>query len=461
MNGRIFGTFVATALAVAGLAQAQAQTRVQAQAQAQPPAQPPAAPQVPPPAGQELSALARLDPRASGIEDLAPEAAPGQTSGRAPGKVPERGAGQGAISLRLALSQPVPFRVFMLDDPPRLVMDFREVAFDGIDPAAIDRSAHVTALRWGAFHPGWSRLVAELDAPYVVASAWQETAPTRINVSLVPSDAAGLAAAARAHDSEATAGPWALPAPAVIPAPHPRQDGSRPLRVLIDPGHGGLDPGAEAGGLSEAPLVLAFALQLRDLLIRAGMDVQMTRAEDVFVPLDTRVSVARAWGADLMLSVHADAIAEGEAHGATVYLLGAAAAAAGHTAEELAARHDRDDLLAGVDLDGHDDEVAGVLMDLARAETGPRSDRLAQALAARLKAAGLRMHRHPVQRADFTVLKAPDIPSVLLELGFLSSQEDRARLADPAWRERMAQAVLGALDDWGAADAAEARLLRQ
>ncbi|MEI4486403.1 N-acetylmuramoyl-L-alanine amidase [Frigidibacter sp. MR17.14] len=388
----------------------------------------------PAPQGQELTALARLDPTRSEIADA-----------------------EGAITARLGLSQPVPFRVFVMDDPPRLVMDFREVQFDGIDPAQILRSAHVKTLRWGAFRPGWSRLVAELDAPYLVASAWQETQPTRILLRLVPTDAAGLAAAAAGP--EASAGPWALPAPAVVAPGLPRQDGSRPLRVLLDPGHGGLDPGAQAGGLDEAPLVLSFALELRDLLLRAGIEVEMTRYEDVFVPLETRLSVARAWGADLFLSLHADAIPEGEAHGATVYLL--AAGTADQAAEQLAERHDRDDLLAGVDLEGHDDEVAGVLMDLARTETAPRSARLAQALATSLKAAGLRTHTHPVQRADFTVLKAPDIPSALLELGFLSSDEDRRQISDPAWRSRAAAAVLKALDDWGAADAAEARLLRQ
>ena len=169
--------------------------------------------------------------------------------------------------------------------------------------------------------------------------------------------------------------------------------------------------------------------------------------------------MARAAGADVFLSLHADALAEGEAAGATVYSFDPAAA--DEAGQELAERHDRADLLAGVDLAGQDDEVAGVLMDLARTETAPRSARLARALAGAIQEAGLKMHRHPVQGADFSVLKSPDIPSLLLELGFLSSEADRKRLSDPAWRKAMVAAILSGLGDWALADAAEARLIRQ
>ena len=129
--------------------------------------------------------------------------------------------------------------------------------------------------------------------------------------------------------------------------------------------------------------------------------------------------------------------------------------------QKLTERHDRDDLLSGVDLAGHDDAVAMVLMDLARTETQPRSLRLAQTLAGAIKSEGLKMHKHAVQGANFSVLKSPDIPSALLELGFLSSEADRQRLLDDAWRARMAQAAAQGVMTWAQADAAEARLLRQ
>ncbi|MEZ5797168.1 MAG: N-acetylmuramoyl-L-alanine amidase [Paracoccaceae bacterium] len=124
--------------------------------------------------------------------------------------------------------------------------------------------------------------------------------------------------------------------------------------------------------------------------------------------------------------------------------------AAGPAAE----RHDRDDLLAGLDLSGQDELVVTVLMDMARAETQPRTDRLAQALQDAIKAAKLRMHRHPHQQAGFSVLKSPDIPSVLLEVGFLSSSRDLKRLTDPDWRAQMAAALVAGLGHWAGEDAA-------
>lgn len=180
--------------------------------------------------------------------------------------------------------------------------------------------------------------------------------------------------------------------------------------------------------------------------------VVMTRDEDTFVPLETRISLARAAGADVFLSLHADAIAEGEAVGATVYTLDEDAT--DEASATLAERHDRDDLLAGVDLSNQDDLVAQVLMDMARAETTPRTGRLAGALVAAMQKADLRMHRHPHQEAGFSVLKSPDIPSVLIELGFLSSARDLRRLTDPEWRARMAAAIRDGLLVWAAEDAA-------
>jgi N-acetylmuramoyl-L-alanine amidase len=150
--------------------------------------------------------------------------------------------------------------------------------------------------------------------------------------------------------------------------------------------------------------------------------------------------------ADIFLSLHADALSEGEAVGATIYTL--SDEASDEASATLAARHDRDDLLAGVDLTAQDDLVATVLMDMARNETEPRTDRLAKALVQAIKAADLKMHRYPHQRAGFSVLKSPEIPSVLIELGFLSSARDLARLQDAGWRAKMAEALRQALINW-------------
>jgi N-acetylmuramoyl-L-alanine amidase len=186
--------------------------------------------------------------------------------------------------------------------------------------------------------------------------------------------------------------------------------------------------------------------------------VVLTRDEDVFVPLEARISIARAAGAHVLISLHADALAEGQASGATLYTL--SDEASDKATAKLAERHDRDDLLAGVDLTEQDDLVAQVLMDMARTETAPRTDRLAGALETAIKAEELTMHRHPRQAGGFSVLKSPDVPSVLVELGFLSSARDLRRLTDPEWQAKMARAIRAGVTAWAAEDAALSALPR-
>lgn len=373
---------------------------------------------------QDLSALARLDPEASQVADTAT-----------------------GIDVTLAISQPVPWRIRLLDAPPRLLLDMREVDWNGLDLLP-ETSAHVVALRAGVLRPGWSRLVMELDGPFAVATSVMDTAgPTTVRLSLTPTTSQDFAAKAALPEPD----DWALPKPADLPPPI--VGGSGPVLVMLDPGHGGLDPGAEAGDQKEADIVLTFSRELKEVLVRdGGFRVALTRDEDVFVPLETRLTLAREAGAQVFLSIHADALAEGEAVGATVYTLSDEASDA--AAAALAERHDRDDLLAGVDLSDQDDTVALVLMDMARTETAPRTERLAQDLVTAIKAAQIKMHRHPHQEAGFSVLKSPDVPSVLIEIGFLSSESDRKRLNDPVWRARMAAAIRDGLKTWAAQDAA-------
>ena len=373
---------------------------------------------------EELSALARVQPDASSLQS----------------------AGQG-LDLTFAISQPVPWRLRFMDNPPRLILDAREIDWAGIDDLTLP--AAVLALRAGSFRPGWSRLVIELGGPFRLVASEMRTGPdaTVIAVTLAPSDATSFAAEAARPDLA----DWAAPLPAEIMAPLP--EGTGPIMVVLDPGHGGIDPGAERDGQTEADLMLTFARELKEVLLRDGrFAVVMTRDDDVFVPLETRTSTARSMEADIFLSLHADALAEGEAQGATVYTL--AEDASDTASAALAERHDRDDLLAGIDLTEQDDLVAKVLMDMARTETRPRTNRLAGAVVDAIKAAEIRMHRHPRQTAGFSVLKTPDIPSLLLELGFLSSARDFSRLTDPAWRATMAEAIRNALVTWDAEDSA-------
>jgi N-acetylmuramoyl-L-alanine amidase len=384
---------------------------------------------------QELSALARVDPETSVIED----------------------GWFGRSDITLQLSQGVPYRVFTLDAPAQLVVDFREVDFSGVRAAdLLAEGGRIAAVRFGAFQPGWSRMVVDLAEPMlpreIGMAVEPDTGRATLGIRLETADAEEFATVAGTPDD-----PNWIPAFLSAPVPAPRvREG---FVVVLDPGHGGIDPGAERDGVNEKELMLSFARTLADMLRRAGMEVVLTREEDVFVALQTRVAIAHQVNADLFVSLHADSLQQGGATGATVYTL-SEEASDGATAH-LAARHNRSDIIAGADLTGSDDQVAQVLLDLARQETEPRSDALAQALIAGMDAAGGPMNRRPLRRAGFSVLKSADIPSALVEIGFLSSARDLANLRDPLWRRGMAEGVARGILAWRDTDAARAALVRQ
>jgi N-acetylmuramoyl-L-alanine amidase len=383
---------------------------------------------------QDLSGLARVDAASSGISD----------------------GWLGKTTLTLSLSQGVPYRVFVLDAPARLVVDFREVDFEGIRPEQLLAEAgRVAAVRFGTFKPGWSRLVAQMAVPML---------PSEIEM---PVDAASGRAVLRielqevdlSEFSERAGGPldpdWGAEA-ASLPAPVVENS----FVVVIDPGHGGVDPGAVHETTSENELMLGIGLALRDALRRAGdVEVVMTRDRDVFVSLTGRVALAHQVGADAFVSLHADSLSQGQARGAVVYTLSDEASDA--ASAQLAAQHDRADILAGVDLSGADDEVAAVLMDLARTETMPRAGTLAAALIEAMSDASAPMNRRPRREAAFSVLKSADIPSVMVEIGFLSDPRDLNNLRDPVWRAVMVEALAEGILRWRDDDLAMQPLIRQ
>lgn len=372
-------------------------------------------------------------------------------------------ASRDAITLRLALSQPVPFRVRMLANPPRLVVDANTLDWGqtglGADRA---RQGPVGAVRMGHLPDGWARMVVDLTAPFALRRSEQrvseETGRAVIHLDL---QRVALEEFERLAQSEAEFA--SRTSPALLhpdaPALPPTGNAERKPLVMLDPGHGGIDPGAERGGVREADLVLDFARELREVLLRRGVfEVGMTRNADDFVSLDGRIRAARAAGADLLLSLHADALPEGIATGTVVYLLGDEAS--DDSAAYLAERHDRADLLAGVDLSRNTDEIARVLMSVAWQDTAPRARALADALVAGMGAADIRLHRRPVQSGAFTVLRAVDMPSALIELGFMSSPRDLANLQDSTWRQRMAESIADGLEIWHREDLAQQALRR-
>lgn len=366
---------------------------------------------------------------------------------------PRRWSGPPPLELRLVLDQAVPYRAFLVADPVRLIVDLKGADLTGAVPQdALYGADLVPAIRWDRFRDDWSRIVIELPGAYRIASAGQNTglSAPQITIALEPVDDTAFA-----PRPSATTALRDLPPPAQLPAA-PVDDGR--LVVMLDPGHGGHDPGAEAGGETEADLVLTFALELRRALQDRGVHVVMTREDDSFVPLERRITLAREAGADLFVSLHADALPTGQAAGATVYIWNPASDE--QSSRQLMLRHDRTDLVTGVDLTGQDDALAGVLMDFVRTDTQPRSEGFARVLASRMALMGIGLHGRPVQGAAFSVLKSPDIPSVLLELGFLSDAEDRANLTDPLWRAGMVQVVSDAVTGWARDQAGRAALLR-
>ena len=383
-------------------------------------------------AAQEFSGLARVDPNASRVVDT------------------DSGA-----RVEIGLSQGVPFRLFTLPEPDRLVMDFREVDWSGLDRAGFDQAKSVSTVRFGAFRPGWSRMVIDLDKPMLVNFADMrtdaETGAAHLVVKLKDVERSTFDAAPLPTDQAI----WGLPR-----EPQQQRQDNDQMTVLIDPGHGGIDPGAEREGENEKNLMLLFAFDLREALLRVdGVNVVLTREDDRFVSLERRVAIAHQVGADLFLSLHADNLSEGRAHGAVLYTL--SDEASDEASALMAERHDRADLLAGVDLSRSDDVVADVLLDLARMETKPRTEALARTLAGSLEKAGVPLNRHPNRAAAFSVLKAADIPSILLEIGFLSSDRDLNNLIDPLWRRKAAAGIRDGIQAWMIADDAARGLVRQ
>lgn len=380
-----------------------------------------------------LLALLLVAPLHAGAEALA-EVDPARTTLGFLGR--DRGKPRPLV-VTIGLDRAVPHGIALIDGPPRLVVDLRDTA----PPRATASDA--LSLRWGAAPQGGARAILTLPGPMELKAARMTAAPDpALTLHLVP-----VAPEAFRPRSDALTVLRGLPQPARV-GPGTRAPGDDRLRVVLDPGHGGMDPGAQAGGITEAAVMLGFAREFAAVLRAQGIEVVLTREDDRFIPLERRTTVARAKGADLFISLHADALPQGEAAGATIYTWDGQSN--DRAARQLALMHDRSDMLAGLDLSDTDEDVSRALIDLARLGTQPRSQGAARHLVARLNEAGVVMHRIPVRGAAFSVLKSPDIPSLLIELGFLTHADDRTNLFDPDWRERVATALAQGILAWAA-----------
>jgi N-acetylmuramoyl-L-alanine amidase len=345
------------------------------------------------------------------------------------------------------LSKKVDVHVFALANPYRVIVDAPDVDFRMPEGIGKEKRGLITAYRYGLFAPGKSRIVMDVAGPFLIDKAFvlepRDDQPARLVIDLVPTDEKTFQA--KLKEARPAEGASAPPMP--LPEPAPRAPDAKPV-IVLDPGHGGIDPGtSSADGVTEKEVVLAFAKSLKAKLEATGRyDVYLTREDDTFLPLRERVEFAQKKGANLFLSIHADYFPQQteKATGATVYTL--SEEASDEEAKELAAKENFSDVLAGVALPSESDEVvANILIDLAQRETQNRSTVFARSIVGEL--AG-NLHTRKLRSAGFRVLKAPDVPSVLLELGFLSNPDDEKHLVSDAWRDRMGNSIVEAIDGY-------------
>jgi N-acetylmuramoyl-L-alanine amidase len=340
------------------------------------------------------------------------------------------------------LSDPVDVSVFTLTAPNRVIIDLPEVLWRAPESARPSGRAAIKSYRYGLFRQGNSRFVVDLNRPVRVAEP-QFLPPEgglgfRLILDLYPTTADAFAAKA-GWPKDATEAPPEPPAVAIAPAAGKRV-------IVVDAGHGGIDPGTHGvGGLQEKDVVLAVARRLRDTLEATGRyKVHLTRDRDIFIPLRQRVNIARAAGGDLFVSLHADSNDHRDVRGASVYTL--SEDASDREAAKLAEKENMSDVIAGVNLADENAPVASILIDLAQRNTMNVSARFAETLLTSLPGATMVRPSSPHRSAGFAVLKAPDVPAALVELGYLSNSNDEQEMATEAWRNQVARAIAQGID---------------
>lgn len=407
------------------------------------------------------------------------------------------------VRLTVEVSRRVEYQVFFLSEPMRAVIDLPAVVWRQNAGNPSPRGL-VAGLRYGAFDAKTGRLVLDLAGPARVREArfelparqgaghrltieFERTTPEAFAQDVQPWSASGVLRAMQANmpppipDAPAkpspaprvaaasppihmpTAPQVAAPAPvapstqvaAAAPAPRAAEPAApsaqaprrieRPV-IVLDPGHGGVDPGAIGiGGSHEKDITLAMAREIRRQLEATGKyRVFLTRDQDVFIRLRDRIAIARQRSADLFISVHADSMGNRETRGASIYTL--SENASDSEAAALAARENRADIIAGVDLSRESRDVTSILIDLAQRETSNHSISLARALVQEMGREVNLLPVNPHRFAGFAVLRAPDVPSALIELGYLSNAQDEGQLNRPQYRQRVASGIVRSID---------------
>lgn len=359
-----------------------------------------------------------------------------------------------ATSFAIDLSGDVTAEVFTLANPYRVIVDLPNLSFE-MKPAGTQKARGlISAFRYGLFAERKARVVIDTTGPVRIVRADMTRAKSgsgvTLKIDLEPMDAVAFGAGTGAR----------RPAPSVAEnqaavaddkGRKPRDD-SRPT-IVIDPGHGGIDPGAVgADNVAEKTIVLSVARHLKSAIENLkNFDVLLTRDSDVFVSLSKRLQFSHEHSADLFISLHADAIEErhfaGNIRGATVYTLSERASDA--QARLIADKENASDLIAGLEMHDApgDDQVQSILIDLLKRETANFSNEFSRVLAGQL-AKSIEMSRAPQRSAAFKVLKQPHAPSVLVELGYISNPDDQDKMTTEVWQKKTAGAIAAAVQSY-------------
>lgn len=365
---------------------------------------------------------------------------------------------QGVTRLVIETDKPLPYSLFSLADPDRLVIDLPELDWQDHDKGSNISSGLMVGYRVGLFKSGVSRLVFDLKEPIKLKTRLSLPEDAKYGPRLVFDI---MAENGKNGDNETAGGTlqyatndWAsyqknnVKEPSIPNQTNLDKKSKQLPLIVIDPGHGGIDPGAiSASKAFEKDIVLNFALKIAETLNQSKKyRVELTRDRDIFIPLRQRYDLAQKMNADIFISIHADSHSDSKMRGGTIYTLSDKASDA--EADALAAKENKSDILAGTNLDNYAPEVSTILIDLAQQSVNQSSwylgESLVNKLAKQVNLLAGKAHRF----AGFAVLKSPNIPSSLIEIGYLSNKHDEANLQNEAYIKKFAEGLHSALDDY-------------
>lgn len=355
-----------------------------------------------------------------------------------------------AYDFRLKLDEMVPFKVYSLNDPNRIVVELDTSTINSLDDLEITSSPLMGEINFLKAIEGWSAISIKLETPMKVQNLAMKPlkldgSKVELSFELFPINQKEFDGIVKLfgndiHDERLV---------------NIKKDfdynKNNKLIVAIDPGHGGVDPGAQVKTIREADLMLSLAKVVAEEIERLdNTTVILTRTIDEFTSLDERLMLAVRVGADLFISLHADTVKKGKASGSTVYTL--SQEASDQASARLASRHGGDELISGLDLTGSETAITSALMGLLRSENTVRSYAFSEAILKNLEKFSIKLNPTPLRKANFSVLKLPSVPSILIETGFMSTSSDLKNLQDRDWAEKFALAISSGILEWVAED---------